>query len=217
MKQTNVIKTIAAGLMIIAISTLTISCDTGSSKKKRVATTPGVVTITTGTGGTHTTCNDCSSSDLIASAVGDSLQSSIDQFQFMLNFFYIGDGNQIGVDGDLYLGNLGNFGNCSFLSGHYQVATANGEYGIQNNNNLVTNVGIEAVSGGEVIKMRIEYASFNGVTSSYINACNGRGYSHALIGKIVIESLNGQSCLINNFYAKSLYPTGNKNFNCQIH
>lgn len=215
MKQTNAIKKIVTGLVIIAISAFTISCDSDSKSTTRVATTPGVVTTTTGTGTTHTTCHDCSSSDLIASAIGDSLQGSIDSFQFMLNFFYIGDGNQVGVDGDLYLGNLSNYGNCSFLSGHYQIVTANNQYGSQTNSNLVTGVGIEAISGSEVIKMRINYASFNGVTSSFNRGCDGADYPHALIGEVVVESLNGQSCQIFGLQ-KKIYPTGNKNFNCQI-
>ncbi len=215
MKQTNLIKKIAVGIIITALSVVTISCESSGSSKKRVATTPGVHVTTRPNGGTHTSCQDCSSSDLIASSVGDSFQGSIDQFQFMLNFFYVGDGNQIAADGDLYLGNMSNFGNCSFLSGHYRVVTVDGQYGTQGGNNLVSGVGIEAISGNEVIKMRINYASFNGVTNSYINACDGRDYSHALISEIVVESLNGQSCQAFGF-SKKLYPSGNKNFNCQI-
>ena len=215
MKQTNVIKTITTGIMIMAISALTVACGSDSGSKKRVATTPGVH-VTTGTnGGTHTVCQDCSSSDLIASSVGDSFQGSIDQFQFALNFFYVGEGQQIAADGQLYVGNLSNFGNCSFLPGSYRVVTANGQYGTQGGNNLVSGVGIEAISGSEVIKMRINYASFNGVTNSNIRACDGRDYSHALISEIVVESLNGQSCQAFGF-SKKLYPSGNKNFNCQI-
>jgi len=212
MKQTNVIKTIVTGLILTTISALTISC--GSESNKRVAVTPGVATVIGANGTVQTTCNNCSSSELIASSVGDSLQGSQDQFQFALNFFYIGEGNQVAADGKLFLQNIASFGNCQFLPGQYKVVTVNNEYGIQGNSNLVTGVGIEAISGNERIKMRINYASFNGVTNSFIRACDNVNYPHALVSEISIESLNGHSCQISGF-SKKLYPTGTKNFNCQ--
>ena len=90
-----------------------------------------------------------------------------------------------------------------------------GQYGAQGGNNLISGISIEAISGNEVIRMRINYASFNGVTSSFIRACDGREYPHALLGEFVVESLNGQSCQAFGF-SKKIYPSGNKNFNCQV-
>jgi len=207
-------KTIIKGLLTSALmlSIVSVVACGDSKDKKRVAVTPGATTVTTAHGTTRTTCQNCGNSQLVASAVGDSLQGFGDQFQFRLNFFQVNQSNQIAADGEVDIHNMSSIGGCAFLPGRYRVATVNNEFGQFNQNGLVTGISVEAYRGNEVIRMRINYATFDLFSQGFIRGCDGRDYPDPLGAEIVVESLNGQSCVFNGF-AKRLYPSGSQQSN----
>ncbi len=212
MKTKEVINTMM-GLFLTASFILLAACS--EDGKKRVATRPGVSTFTSPTGTSITTCNNCSNSQLIAVALGDSIPGFADQFQMRMNFFFTNESNQVAADGYIDIQNLSSVGFCGFIPGRYRVGTVSGQFGELSQNGMVTGLTLEAIRGSEVIRMRLNYATFDLFNQGFIRGCDGKDYPDPLGAELVVESLNGQLCNIGNFN-KKIYPTGNKNFNCSI-
>ncbi len=216
MKFSRSLKYFLIGFLVTTIAILSVSCDSGATKKSTVGTRGN--TGTTTTGGTSGGCDGCSTSTFINSSLGESLTTSSDSFQLALDFYYVGNSNQVAAEGVFFVNHLApvysQFGlNCSFKAGNYTVTMDDIQYGIQSQSGSVSNIGLKAVDGNEVLRMRLAYANFNGQTNANLKSCDGHDYQSAMLGTVQIISVNGVSCGVGN-YVKEIYPTGNKNFNC---
>ena len=183
MKQGEKNKTLRSLLIILisAVFSLTMmAC--GGDKKKQTASTP----ITN-----NDNDRDRNDESYWTSALGESMNGSVDSAQLALDFYSDGNGSNISAKGELYISRFDGFGLCDLPEGTYDIETET--EGHQNFSGLIKGLQLESTSGPVDLKMSV--ISFSLLSShSRLESCSGDDYAQELLGQVYIIEVDGDDC-----------------------
>ena len=198
------IESLVSLALIILLSVIMVAC-LGDKKGGKVGKTPG-------SDRHRDRCSGCKDSHLLVSGLGESLSSSPDSVQLVLDFYSEdsdedrhGTLNDIQAEGRLYVESFNGFGLCDIPDGDYSVKTL--EKGSRNNAELITGLRLEA-SGPVKVKMRVRYFSFLSA-QPVLESCDGHEYANELLGEVVILEADEEECA-----GKTLILVGAQDFDC---